>query len=213
MVESECKKQSLTEHILELEWTMFTHVQNEGGRASCQDDKKTFMIMRKSQFSVWSLEALESWHSDLQEAAAQGRNVMTEKYGYMMRDTAPEEFEKIEALLPHISEEKELLVQELTSMQVRWRAVLNCRYPNLATRGRCLRREDAQPGETSLETYASGELSTYSKRTLRLLKKAWDALEQQGRNPGEDILLETVKCYGYKDLPQAQQQLKNGFDD
>lgn len=60
-------------------------------------------------------------------------------------------------------------------MQVHWRAVLNRRYPGLVTRGRCLRREDAQTGE--------------------------------------DILLETVKCYGYKDLPQAQQQLKNGFDD
>lgn len=37
---------SVIEKIIELEWNQFQAVHNEGGRASCQDDRETFDIMR-----------------------------------------------------------------------------------------------------------------------------------------------------------------------
>ena len=54
------EKEMEIEAIIRLEWKQFQGVHNEGGRASCQDDPKTFEIMRKSQFLTWDLEALES---------------------------------------------------------------------------------------------------------------------------------------------------------
>ncbi len=156
------KKESATEtlktEVIRLEWQMFTTVQNEGGRACCQDNRSTFEVMRGSQFVVWSQAALQSWKEDLERAKQDGRNLMAEKYAYMMRDTAPEQFEKIRHFLPEMYgaawSEKKLLVQKLTDMQVRWREQAENRYPFLKAQGRPLRKSDALLGETSLETYA-----------------------------------------------------------
>ena len=63
---------------------MFQNVRNTGGRAACQDDFETFDVMRKSQFLTWDLPLLESYWQDLQEGKAQGRNLVMEKYAYMM---------------------------------------------------------------------------------------------------------------------------------
>ena len=106
--------EDLIKNLLDREWEMFTNVSNEGGRAACQDDRDTFDIMRKSQFSIWNRECLLSYLNDLEQARRSGRNLMTEKYGFMMADTAPNEFERIKNLLPEVTEEKERLSEELT---------------------------------------------------------------------------------------------------
>jgi len=63
------ERKELTNCILELEWDMFTNVTNVGGRASCQDDRKTFIIMRKAQAHIWSMNTLISYLYDLEDAA------------------------------------------------------------------------------------------------------------------------------------------------
>ena len=40
------EKMKLIQRLIEREWTLFDKVRNIGGRASCQDDRKTFFIMR-----------------------------------------------------------------------------------------------------------------------------------------------------------------------
>ena len=52
------KKQELVDKIVKAEWEAFDKVQNEGGRASCQNDWNTFSIMRKSQYMTWPEELL-----------------------------------------------------------------------------------------------------------------------------------------------------------
>ena len=47
------KKERFIEAVVDIEWIQFQQVHNEGGRASCQDDRETFEIMRKSQFLAW----------------------------------------------------------------------------------------------------------------------------------------------------------------
>ena len=68
------------ERIIKKEWNFFQQVENEGGRASCQEDPETFFIMRRSQFCAWPEELLNSYEADLTEAAAAGRNPLAEKY-------------------------------------------------------------------------------------------------------------------------------------
>ena len=91
--------------ILELEWEMMYNVNNLGGAASCQRDPKTFKIMRSSQAETWNPELLESYYKDLKFAKASERNLITEKYGRMMKTTIPEEYDKIKDLLPAVDEE------------------------------------------------------------------------------------------------------------
>ena len=202
--------EDLIKNLLDREWEMFPNVSNEGGRADCQDDRDTFDIMRKSQFSIWNRECLLSYLNDLEQARQSGRNLMTEKYGYMMADTAPNEFERIKNLLPEVTEEKERLSEELTEKQVVWMERFRKLYPDLGKRGRPLRRHDSGSAlETSLETYSHGELLTYSVETLRLLKRRFEQLEQEYENPGILVMEATARQYGYRSVQEAQDHLKS----
>ena len=102
------------------EWRQFQLVQNEGGRASCQDDFPEFQRQRESQFKAWPQQLLDSYYQDLLDAAQQGRNLLTEKYAYMMRETAPERFAAMEHLLPPVDGEKRALVEEIVAAHLEW---------------------------------------------------------------------------------------------
>lgn len=81
---TETPKDTLINAVIEMEWQMFDRVNNQGGRADCQDDAWTFYVMRYSQFSAWPLQLISSYRQDVEDAAKQGRNLLTEKYAYMM---------------------------------------------------------------------------------------------------------------------------------
>ena len=55
-------KEDLIEKIIAEEWKQFDQVNNEGGRASCQDNWPTFHIMRKSQFDNWNERKVLFWN-------------------------------------------------------------------------------------------------------------------------------------------------------
>lgn len=82
-------KNELIDRILLLEYAMFQQVPNRNGRAACQDNWATFRIMRSSQFSAWTPEMCRLYLTCLQAAWSQGRNLVQEKYGWMMADTLP----------------------------------------------------------------------------------------------------------------------------
>ena len=57
-------KAALIDELVSLEWEAFDKVENEGGRADCQNDFNTFSIMRTSQYYTWSEEMLKSYIHD-----------------------------------------------------------------------------------------------------------------------------------------------------
>ena len=71
---------------------MMDKVQNCGGRAHCQDDWETFRLMRTSQMRAWNQPMLDSYLDDLRSAQTEGRNLLCEKYAYMMERTNPAEY-------------------------------------------------------------------------------------------------------------------------
>ena len=50
------ERRELERQIVEKEWLMFQQVQGVNGRAACQDDWTTFLIMRLSQFEGWDTD-------------------------------------------------------------------------------------------------------------------------------------------------------------
>ena len=59
--EDEITKEDLVKQLVELEWQCFDKVENEGGRADCQNDWNTFFIMRTSQYLTWTSSMIKSY--------------------------------------------------------------------------------------------------------------------------------------------------------
>ena len=62
------KKKELIERIVKQEWDFFQQVNNEGGRADCQDNWETFLIMRTAQYDPWPMKLLLQMNLDLMNA-------------------------------------------------------------------------------------------------------------------------------------------------
>ena len=197
----------LIEQIILLEREMFMEVQNEGGRADCQDDQETFVVMRRAQLEIWDVPMLESYLADLTAAKEHQRNLAAEKYGFMMAQTNPEGFEKIQHLLPPVTADKASLVQEAASYQLRWMEEFRQRYPLFGGMGRQLTEKAGSIGGTSFAAYIAGELLTYSEETLARMNAHFSKLDTQEENPVDRIMNVMALAYGYEDVAQAEEAL------
>lgn len=204
-------RKELVDKIVAIEWPMFFGVNNEGGKASCQMDPQTFRIMRESQYETWSPELLQSYLEDLEKARAEGRNVMTEKYGRMMERTAPEEYARIRDHLPKVDPVVQKLVDEIVEAHVRWKEELDKRYPNLSERGRALRsKDDNRYGQPSLETYMRAELQSLSPKSAEIYHRETMERVAQNRSEAEENLLNQVRQYGFESLADANEHIGRG---
>lgn len=194
---------TLAQNIVKQEWGMFDQVKNIGGRAQCQDDWPAFYVMRMSQFLAWSLPMLTSYQRDLQESEKEGRNLLAEKYGYMMRVTSPKEYAQVEDQLPKVSEEKHRLIACIRQYQLRWMEQLQQNYPHLMSRARPA-SEETGGWQASFRTYLEGELCTYSSETLSLYTEHVEQLYKAGKNMNEQIITNQMKYYGYDSLEEAE---------
>jgi hypothetical protein len=201
-------KKELIKQIVTMEWAMFQNVSNRGGRASCQDDPRTFEIMRSSQWESWPVEALHSYLEDLQKANQEGRNLVTEKYARMMQSTAPLEYAQIKDQLPPLTQEIIKLVDAIVQIHLSWEDELMASYPYLCKRGRPVYSSQDTPYSTSIETYLRGELETYSQQTLALYYQHILKEKEQGVNGCKTLLENTVMRYGYNSLEEANEKLK-----
>ena len=200
-------KEGLIEKIIGLEWNAFDKVQNQGGRASCQDDLTTFSIMRKSQYMLWSEEMLESFINDFEAANARGWNLITEKYGRMEETTTPEEYAKIRDSLPEIPDDKKQIIEAIVAIQVGMMEEFAKEYPKAAGEARSIRTAEDRPYNTSYETYLRGEISTYSDRTLELYGRFVADCARSGRSIAKETITNSALMYGYGSLDDMEQKL------
>ena len=195
---------TLRDQIVATEWDMFQATQNKGGRASCQDEHITFFKMRMAQFCVWSDEVAESYLEDLHAAKENNRNLIAEKYLHMMKSSHPEEYEAQKHLLPYISEEKLALANEICDEMLAQTIPLREAFPHVGKNGRPLFSNADKYGFTSVQTYQLGELLTYSKKTLELLKKHLFALKSEGRSLAREVTAHSICSYGFSSLEEAE---------
>lgn len=200
------QKDDLINQIVEMEWQMFDKVHNAGGRAGCQDDEWTFYVMRYSQHSAFSWETLGSYRLDLVQAEQEGRNLLTEKYAYMMEFTDPDYFKQnLQPYLPSVSAEKKELVDQIANLLIRCEKTFEQAYPAFSSRGRALTGTGG--GDVSFYIYTIGELKTFSKKTLALYLQDVRRAGEGTESVSFTIHRMTASFYGYKDLDEAERKL------
>lgn len=200
-------KAALVDELVSLEWQAFDKVQNEGGRAECQDDWNTFSIMRKSQYLTWNEEMLRSYISDFHRANDRGWNLITEKYGRMMESTAPSRYQEIKDQFPQLPDVKKEIIEEIVKIQVAWMEEFAEKYPKAAGNARSIHSSEDTPFNTSYETYLRGELSTYSDQTLDLYGRFVADLWKESKNLAEMTMDNTAHLYGYTSLDDLESKL------
>lgn len=201
---------ALINEIIEMEWAMFDQVNNQGGRAGCQDDEWTFYVMRYSQHHAFSRHTLESYRQDLVHAQQQGRNLLTEKYAYMMEYTQPDYFDReLKPYLPAVSPAKEELVDRIANLSIKYQQDFQKQYPAFAGAGRPLTGTDG--ADVSFHIYTLGELKTYSEETLRLYYQDMQNAVGEGENTAYRIHRTTASFYGYNSLQEAEEKIRKSY--
>ncbi|MCQ2538987.1 MAG: DUF4125 family protein [Acetatifactor sp.] len=193
--------------IAKLEFEAFDKVQNEGGRAFCQNDWTTFSIMRRSQYLTWNKLMLLQYYEEFRREYALGHNLITEKYGRMMESTAPDRYEELKRFFPPISEEKKAVIEQIVAIQVGMMEAFAEEYPKAALNARSIHTYEDNAFNTSYETYLRGEISTYSDEMLLLYGRYVVECVKAGRNIARETIENTAKLYGYRDISELEKRI------
>jgi hypothetical protein len=187
------EKERIIEAILEIELRMFLTV-NPMQTSGCQEHPESFKLHRRAQFHPWSEEALGSYLDDLHAAEEQGDNLMRRKYARM------------QGLLPPA--ETSPVLEEIVRLKMEWQRAMFRDYPAVMSGARPLTDEGTQAQMTSFETYARGELETYSGRTIELLHRDLLAMQARGESLSEKVYDCLVRASGYESLEAAEKKLR-----
>ena len=151
-------REAVLAEIVERELAMFLATNNEGGVSACQTRPDTFRAMRRMAHSAHDDAVLASYLADLQQAEADRRNFMVEKYARMDDRLPPL---STSPLLDEIADAEEAFLQDAQR-----------RYPNVIKSN----------GQGMFRLYLRCELETLSHRTLELYAAQVRRAQQLGRN-------------------------------
>lgn len=187
------EKDRIIEAILEIELQMFLTV-NPERTSGCQKHPESFKLHRRAQFAPWSEEALGSYLEDLHAAQTHGENLMRRKYARM------------QGLLPPV--ESSPVLEEIVRLKMDWQRAMFRDYPAVMAGARPLTAESTRAQMTSFETYARGELETYSERTLEFLHRDLLEIQARGESLSEKVYDYLVRASGYASLKDSEMKLK-----
>lgn len=207
MIVNEIKKENIILEILEKEWVFFQLANNKGGRASCQDNREEFIIMRKSQWETFPINILESYLDDLINYGQRKINPVVEKYGKMMEFSVPKEYEEIKAYLKLITEDKKEIIESIIVEYLKWEKEVLEKYPKVFEKGRPLLTVEDKEDVTSIESYLRGELYSYSIKTLKLYKDYILECKINNRNLAKENIENIAKYKGYDTLDKVEKLL------
>ena len=206
-------KQELIEDIIDLEWDLFRNVNSKGPKAACQLDKKAFHLYRFSNYAIWTVDILDIYKAFILDSIKAGRNILTEKYAYMMEETDPENWESISAHLREIDEEEIILIEKIWEINRIWATDLQARFPNLLSLGRPIEASSDEKQVTSAETYFKCELKTYTMEILTKLYSWYSKNHDEGKSLLEDNYKIMVSLLGFSSLQEAEDRAKSQLKD
>lgn len=208
MEKADYSRDDVINEIIKLEFDAFDKVENEGGRAECQNNWPFFYVMRKSQYLTWTDDMLlcirDLWLTNREN----GWNMITEKYGRMMESTAPQEYENLKNYFPTKSQETKEIVNQIVQIQVEWMKDFSEKYPKLALQARDITQDADGLDNASYETYLRGELLTYSEELLKMYARFIVDLYREGKNLAQMTIENTAKLQGYHSLEEAEKRMR-----
>lgn len=180
---------NIINRIVEYEWEMFQRLTPTQRTLACRNNKYMFLLMRSSQWKVYPLNVQASYLNDIHQAFLENRNLLFERYAYMMiltRDFIEDEVTKI---LPVIEKEKEDLVDKIIKHHKVWYESVANKLPTATSAGRPMVYGGV--GDIDVFTYLKGELFTYSINTLINILEAEKMMISQNKN----LVIEIYKNY------------------
>lgn len=196
------------QELLNLEWRLFDEASQAGQRPALPEDRERFTITRSSQLLTWTPALRESWRQDLQTAEVEGRNLINEKYIYMLERIQPDQYDILKKSLPEPNLEKLWLVDWICQAEAAWQEALVKKYPRLTQDRTQLRNIPDCQEDVPFETRLRSELMTCSVNTLRLYARQVEHSQKAGENLCETILGNTVRQLGLESLDKAESDLK-----
>jgi hypothetical protein len=180
-------REFLIKSILDLELNMFRKV-NGGSSAPCQEQPDAFKKIRRSIYSFWSREMLESYYKDLIMAQRNNRNLVYEKYARM------------DNKIPPINDSP--LIGKIVEIEQKWQEELKSEYPTVYQHT-CRDTNMVQDG-SNFKIYLASELETYGNKTLEKyydhVKKAFD----KGENLSIEMLRKLAENSGIESLEKLE---------
>ncbi len=173
-------KQKMVKKIIEIEWDMFSNLNNIGGRADCQNNRAMFNLMRKSQYFAWNCDLINSYYNDLIKAKENNYNLLWIKYAFMEETVDPNHFKLIKDNLPILSLKMINLREAIVSVQLEMLEEYS--KDNDISKMRTINTNSDKYNNASYETYLRGELSSYSENTLYLYASYLANLSKENKN-------------------------------
>lgn len=169
--------------LLVLEWGLFDAVEGLEGRASCQDDARSFFVYRLAQYLAFPFSFAHMALDDVRRLRGQGRNPVFEKYARMMAATDHDRYQSTWIhVLPAVSPVRACALRELEQALAPFSRAASQEMPAATAHARV---ETSLPQRVSAADYLLGEVSPYSLRTIWLLR---DALRDMGKSDVNPIL-------------------------
>lgn len=176
------QRDTLLQRIIDLEWAMF-HAVKASEPTACQEEEATFRLMRWMSHAIHQDDLLQALAANLERAAAQGRNLMTEKYARMAGQIPPLQSSPF--------------IPQIVAAETGWMQALARRYPLTF------------PGAGGrFQAYLAADLETWSGEALRLYAHAVLRALGEDRNLVAERYLKLFARLGYASLEAREQKAR-----
>ena len=115
-------------------------------------------------------------------------------------------YARMQGLLPPV--ESSPVLEEIVRLKMDWQRAMFRDYPAVMAGARPLTAESTRAQMTSFETYARGEIETYSKRTLGLLHRDLLEIQARGESLSEKVYDYLVRASGHASLAEAEKKIE-----
>lgn len=185
------KRRRLIDEILEIELNMILTVSSKD-TSRIEENSSTFKVVRECGFELWSIQALQSYLTDLKNAQKKDVNLMELKYARM------------DDLIPPINLNP--LIDNIIKLETMWDKRTKREYPNIFKTSSADKNED----DLRLVRYLRAEFETFSDSTLSYYYINQLKAVKEDRNLVEECLTCIFKSIGYQSLAEANLFLDKG---
>jgi hypothetical protein len=214
-------KENLIKRIARLEYKMLREIHTNTQGEKCKEREELFKLERKSVFKPLSYNTLKSYLNGLEDAVAEGRNLLKEKYLKMEESSnIKDEDTKQESLkvgyersktqcdiegppdsFNSLDEEHKILIQKIIKIESKWQNEIREKYPNIIKT-----KTDRNRG-LNFEKYLRSELETYPPLTIEYYFQDVSNAEKEERNLGLEGYEYMFKELNYSSLEEANQKI------